>query len=417
MLRKSGFVMLLLALLLAQATPMWAQGASSTVFCGDLDKADCAILQQSKEAMLAITGARIETYTEFELADVPEMVIEGESLDLADALFQISTETTYRFDEEAGQIWSILSTLNENVVSVVMLAAPELFLRVLDGLNAEVHVQVKLSDSVRTAFATNGDGEPPAEMNFLMRLVDSVLYINIQEISQWAGDPGPDIPEDTEWIALDLKKVSKQQMPDSQMDARMVMSMMIGFLAMNRSGDQLVKFYSDLQRLGELDRNLAPKKFIEIERLRDKTVRNQQLAVFATNVEVADLAAWLAKILQKLIAQVEPTSDPEVTLALTMAPTLFQGMKLGILRFIDPESGYLQRRESTFEWDLATLALLAQLAQSQGSNALLVEEQSGAKPQMSLLTDVEYSDINAVEPVEAPTNVFEPPIEELFGNR
>lgn len=396
-------------LTLASVTPLLAQENFPRVICDELSADDCLLLQRSQQEMRLVTTAHTTGETLFQLVDMPIVTMDGEQIDIPELAVEIMVDNAYTFDEATAEQWRALAGIDQNVMTLAAMVAPESILQLFAGLTAETQIRVRLSDAVYT-WLTEESGQPvPAEINLTMRIVDNILYLDLLEIAAAlnAGDPP------AAWGMIDLAELWQVPAQNSEsVSPATVAAFMVGF-AVARNNEQLVTYYEDLQRLRALDRQLAPGRIIQVERGEDQTLNGIGVASYTTTVDVRRMATWLAGLVQKFLATMEQEVGPEVTVALTMGPSFLTGVESTNTAYIEPATARVHRQENTLIWDFSSLLGMASLFAGQTGNAFQVESEPGAQPQLILQTETDFDYATQVN-VEAPEDVVAVPLDEVF---
>ncbi|MCB0190221.1 MAG: hypothetical protein KDE31_38375, partial [Caldilineaceae bacterium] len=375
-------VIFLVALLAGQAAPLLAQENLPKVFCGELDTEDCLLLQRSRQAMAEVTAVRSSSHTLFQLADMPTLTVNGETVEIPEVAVDLSIDNAYAFDERTAEQWQALAGIDQNVMALAALVAPESILQLFAGLTAETTLQLRFSDAVQTWLSQESGERFPAEINLTMRLVDNQLYIDLNEIAAAIGASDPPAA----WGVIDLDELWAVPARDRESPSpAMVIAFMVGALAA-RNNEQLVTYYEDFQRLRVLDRQRAPGRMVRVERGDDQTINGITVNTYITTVDVRQLATWLAGLLQKLLTQTSDDIDPEVTVALTMGPSFLAGVESTTTLYIEPATARVHRQENALVWDFTPFLSMASLLARQSGEELQVESAAGANPQLSFRT-------------------------------
>lgn len=179
MMRKMMVGLTLLAMLLVSGLS-FAQ--ESTVLCGGLSEADCAILQQSADAMAGVTSA---TFT-FDFV-----------LDAGDqGALNLAADGSFEADMAAlGLDATALSGLNSADPTAVF----GLLKTAIQGVKATLNLNVSGSGEMAASV--------PGEIELDLILVDGIGYLNFKKLATLAGAQGDQLLAGfgiTEWAGLDL---------------------------------------------------------------------------------------------------------------------------------------------------------------------------------------------------------------------
>lgn len=404
------FSLLVAVVTLASPTALLAQADMPRVICDRLSDEDCTLLQRSRQAMNEVTTARSHSESLLQLVDIPSMVIDGEPLEIPEVAVSLTLDNAYSFDERTAEQWQALAAIDQNVMGLAALVAPESILQVFGGLTAEVALQIQLSEAVQMVFLEEL-GEPlPPEIVINLRVVDNMLYIDLNAIA----DALDALPPPAAWGVVDLNDL--WALPATSNDSpppATIFAFVVGAVAA-RNNDQLIAYYEDLQQLGALDRKLAPGRVVQVVRGEDQTINGITVAEVTSTVDVRRLVTWGASLLQKFLDGLGEEVDPQVTVALTMGPSLLTGVESSFTSYIEPATARVHRQENALVWDFSPLLSMANLLASQSGSEFQVDSADGQKPQLVLRSETDYDYASAVI-VEAPEDVIAVPLDEVFG--
>ena len=194
------FILLVVLSALAVPTALLAQADMPKVICDRLSDEDCLLLQRSRQAMNEVTTARSHSESLFQLVDIPSMVMDGEPLEIPELAISVTLDNAYAFDERTAEQWQALAAIDQNVMGLAALVARESILQIFAGLTAEMTLRLQLSEAVQVAFVEEL-GEPlPAEMVINVRVVDNMLYIDLNAIA----DALDALPPPAAWGVVNL---------------------------------------------------------------------------------------------------------------------------------------------------------------------------------------------------------------------
>ena len=400
---------LALIFLFMQATALFAQEKLPKVICDELNSEDCLLLQRSRQAMNGVTTAHSRAHMLFQLVDMPKVTVNGDPLEIPELAIEFSVENAYAFDERTAEQWQALAGIDQNVMAMAALIAPESILQLFSGLTAESKVQLRLSAAVQEWVAEESGGRVPAEINLTFRLLDNQLYTNLEEIAIAidAADPP------AAWGVVELEELWQVPAQDSEnLSPATAMAFLVGAVAA-RNNEQLITYYEDFQRLRVLDRQLAPGRVIRVARGDDETINGITVASYTTTVDVRQLATWIAILLQKLLDQIGGEVEPEMTVALTMGPSFLTGVESTSTLYIEPATARIHRRESALVWDFTSFLSMASFVAAQSGGEFAVESESAAQPHLVLrsATDFDYA---LPVMVDVPDDVVPVPLDEVF---
>lgn len=407
-------VLLLLVTVSTLVSPatLLAQATLPKVICDRLSEEDCLLLQRSRQAMNEVTMAHSHAESHFQLVDMPTAVINGEPLDIPEVSVSLTLDNAYAFDARAAEQWQALAGMDQNVIGLAALIAPESILQIFSGLTADVHLTLQLSEAVQSALAAQM-GEPlPPEIVINLRVVDNLLYIDLNAIA----DALDALPPPAAWGVIDLDDLWALPATNSNSPPpATIFAFMVGAVAA-RDVDQLITYYEDLQRLSALDRQLTPGRVVQVARGDDQTIGGIAVTPYTTTVDVRRFVTWGATLIQKFLDNLDEEVDPKVTVALTMGPSLLTGVESTFTAYIEPATAHLQRQENVFIWDFTPLLSMANLLASQSGSELQIDSAAGQKPQLVWRTETDYDYATPVS-VATPKDVIAVPLDEVFGQQ
>ncbi|HRW08942.1 MAG TPA: hypothetical protein P5121_27750 [Caldilineaceae bacterium] len=404
------FILLVVLSALAVPTALLAQADMPKVICDRLSDEDCLLLQRSRQAMNEVTTARSHSESLFQLVDIPSMVMDGEPLEIPELAISVTLDNAYAFDERTAEQWQALAAIDQNVMGLAALVAPESILQIFAGLTAEMTLRLQLSEAVQVAFVEEL-GEPlPAEMVINVRVIDNMLYIDLNAIA----DALDALPPPAAWGVVNLDDL--WALPATSSDnppPATIFAFLVGAVAA-RNNDQLITYYEDLQLLGALDRKLAPGRVVQVVRGEDQIVHGITVAEYRSTIDVRRLVSWGATVVQQFLDGLGEEVDPEVTVALTMGPSLLTGVESTFTAYIEPATARVHRQENAFVWDFTALLSMANLLASQSGTEFQVDSAAGQQPQLVMRTETEFDYATPVI-VEVPDDVIAVPLDEVFG--
>jgi len=401
--------LLVVAFVLASPAALLAQAPMPKVLCDRLSDDDCLLLQRSRQAMNEVITAHSHSETLFQLVDIPSVIMNGDSLEIPEVAISITLDNAYYFDDRTAEQWQALAAIDQNVMGLAAMVAPESILQILAGVTAEIQVQIQLSEGVQTAFAGN-IGELPPEIVINLRVVDNMLYIDLNAIA----DVLDAVPPPAAWGVIDLAELWALPMTDSDSPPPATIFAFVVGVMVARNNEQLITYYEDLQQLSALDRQLAPGRVIQVARGDNQTIDGITVAEYTTTVDVRRLVSWGATLVQRFLDGLGEEVDPEVTVALTMGPSLLTGVESTFTAYIEPATARVHRQENTIVWDFTPLLSMANLLASQSGNEFQIDSVANQQPQLLLRTATDFDYATPVM-VEAPEDVIVVPLDEVFA--
>ena len=162
-------------------------------------------------------------------------------------------------------------------------------------------------------------------------------------------------------------------------------------------------------------------KYLTIERGEDIEVADgQSAAVFNTTVDVAGLVAGpeftqlITTLAESGAFESSGLSAKDITQNLPMlgmmAPMIFADLKVGNSVTVGTDDMFVYNTSTEFNWDLSGLLQMAAMS------GALPEGLDASNPMsVSFNTNIDYSDFNAEQTVEAPADAMMIPVESMMG--
>ncbi|MBW7881209.1 MAG: hypothetical protein H3C34_01000 [Caldilineaceae bacterium] len=403
-------LLVVLLLLLSTFSTAFAQPEP---FCGDLDEADCALIQNAEAAMMDLTSYRSLATYNATVAGLPGLPVDEIVVDLeADAVFSL--------DESALEAMQELAMVeSQEDVAMLMEESPEVFVAFYDGVNFDMSLSAMGNAEVVDLLSQQSGLDVPESLSIGLIMVDGVLYADLTElkplIPELAGVEG--------WIGIELVKLiaaaveqgvfaqAAQQMSPEAMTENMEMS-----------GIDPASVGALLGVQAALANPEAFEQFLSIARVDDAEINGEQAAVFVTSFDIAafisspefvDMVKMLAA--SGALGDDAPTeADIEQGLQMVglMGPMLFQGLKAQNTLAVGLDSNYVLATGSLFSWDLGSLLQMAAM-----SGALPADMMpTGAAAIIEFSTEVTNSDFDADLTIEEPAGAQVIPAEIMMSN-
>lgn len=345
------------------ATVVTAQDAPP-VFCGNLSAEDCAILEQSQTAMMAVSSASATFNFNLAMSGIP---------DLPDpAIISITGDGQF----SNGTAFLPLADLGEDAEVTTVVSALATALQAFNGaLNVSITIPAELADGIPNTIALN------------LRLVDGVGYINFDALQPLLNDPSF-----TGWGGLDftgLLNFLLEQQPELFNDPSITDAFSEGFsagFAASTGG------FDDPERMAD---------FVTIQRVADEG----GAAVFESSVDFAALLQepeFADMLREQMESQGQSMTDAEFSEALTMVESLFENSSIVVRQAIDPATGYTVGSSGSFNFDLTSVAAMS-------------GDSSMGSPIINIDFEVNTSDVNATSPVTAPEGASLFPYQMMLG--
>lgn len=398
--------LLLIFLIVLSPTAVFAQSDSMMpVFCGDLDEETCALLEQSQEAMKEVGSSVQNAELQLSLQNVPDFPIQDASVDVkATQVTYIDTDYMKGMEEMMMGAAEAMADDPEGFMKDYMAEVAGLY----SHMSFDMELDIQMSDEI-AEFATSQVGvEIPANVTTDLRLVDGILYINLDDISSAMPDLG--IP--TGWFGIEIAKLMEEQMakaaeelsnPTEETQAQM-MGMMMGMSFANMGQNEEL-----------MD---ALKEIVFMERLDDAEVNGVAVAQIAgdvdfnallTNETILNLVFELLKNSGQDIPELDSMDPAEIAGMLQLvAPMLTQGMTWQQTQQIGLDDGYVYGSAIDMTWDMSSVLQLA--AMGAGGRPV---RRSRDKTIFELHVASEASDFNDAPEITAPEDAMLVPLSEL----
>ena len=377
--------------------PVLAQDSPFTppVLCGDLDEADCSILESSSAAMQEVTSYAFDTEYNVFVTGLPDMDVETVDITFgANGMLQI--------DPDALAAMKALSEASMSGDADAMTAAMEgMSAAVIDlyaGIGFDGVVSFSMPEELAAILSEDSEVPMPAELSLAFRIVDGMFYMQIADLKAMA----PELEEiDADWIGFDLVGLMEQSLAQgdtTEMDAdSMAQSMVAAGLA-----NQIIG---------------AMEPYVSVERLDDADIDGQAAAVFLSSVDmvgffsseefinfVRDSAAAVGADDAETTAQL----DEGLTMMGFLAPMIFGGMEISNEMAIGQDDFYLYAQDFLFRWDLSQLLGFAAM-----SDPSIAEAIGDAEPVVEFTFTSAFDQFNAEFDFAAPDSVQIIPLDEM----
>ena len=381
------------------AAPVFAQDDTTTppTFCGDLDEADCSILETSTEAMQNVSSYALDAQYTFAMSGFPDMP--ADEIGMA-----FTMDGSWAMDEAARSAASAMNALARGEPPAdPEVAAEEMRQSILDlyqGLAVDLSFTVTTSDELADAITAESDVPFPPELSFGVRMVDGMAYINLADLR-------PLIPEldslTSDWIGIDMVGMLEMSMAQGDLETP----------SMPGATDSAVAGAVYLQMVKLLE------QFVTIERLDDVQLADQEGAVFVYSFDLVEFfrsdefSAFATQIAESGALGEEAPSPQEIEEGLAMlalfSPVAFRDLVVESQVTIGLEDYYTYDTAVEFSWDLTSLLQLAAMSDDNLREAL----EPGQSPEFTLTFDGAYSDFNQEMEIEAPEDVEIIPLDQM----
>jgi hypothetical protein len=390
---------LLCALLLTSSlvAPALAQDSpfAPPVICGDLDAADCSILEDSAAAMQGVTAYAFDIEYKTFVTGLPEMEIESVEITFgATGMMEIDPDVVAAMQELTAASMSG----DADTVAAAMEEMTAILLDFYAGVNFDGEVYFSVPEELAAILSEDSDVPMPPDLTFAFRIIDGMFYMQISEFKEFA----PDLEEfPADWIGFDLVGLMEQSMAQSEGGEFDAESMTAGLV-----GTALAYQLID-----------AMEPFVTVERLDDADLDGQSGAVFHSSVDMVEFfssdafAAFVrdgAAAIGADDAETTAQLDEGLTMAGFLAPMIFGGMEIDNQVTIGVDDLYQYGQDFVFRWDLSQLLGFAAM-----SDPSIAEALGDAEPLIEFMLTAAYDQFGAEFEFAAPDDVQIIPLDEM----
>ncbi len=355
-------VLLLLALAFSVLVPATLAQDATEVFCGDLAAEDCALLEQSTQAMADVTSGVASFNLTIDVQNIPDV-----------PSLTISLDGAASYNVDAAAIEAATPAEGAELSAEETLALISTALGAFDG-------ELSLTLTLPAELAAEA-GIPASVIPLELALVDGIGYINFDTIDPLVG--GMLAQQGMSgWGGINFIDVLTQVVAENPE--------MLGQLDMATSTTEMT----------DLTQYEALADYINISRSADV----DGAAVFVTNIDFGGVVsdpAFQDLLVESMQTAGETISEAELQQNLGILQVLGQQSTMTLTQSIDPATGYLNSGEFNLNIDLTSL--MAASGQTSNGDAYL-----------SIVGTIEYSGINSTT-VEAPANATIAPSEMIIG--
>lgn len=403
---KRVLSLLLVCLIVLSPTAVFAQSDSTMpVICGDLDEETCDLLHQSQAAMKEVASSVQNTEFQLSMQNAPQFPVKDASVDLNVA------QVTYVDTEYMKEVETMMLGASEAMADD-MEGFMEDYMAAIAGvyshLSLDMEMDIELSEEIAQFASDQAGFDVPTNLATDIRLVDGILYINLDDISSAMPDLG--IP--TGWFGVEIAALMEEQMakaaeemanPSEEMQAQMA-SMMMGMSFANMGqNEELVD---------------ALNQIVVMERMDDTEVNGTAVAevvgvvdftALLTNETILNLVFEVLKNSGQDIPELDSMDPAEVAGMLQLvAPMLTQGLDWTQTQHIGLEDGLVYGTAIDMTWDMSSVLQLAAVGMG-GKPA----KRSKDKTVFEMHVASESSDFNDAPEISAPEEVMIIPLSEL----
>ena len=392
-----------LALVLGTFATALAQDASD-VFCGDLSEEDCAILQQSKEAMATVAQNTANQTLDVTVSGIPGLPAEEINATLTAAILSAA-------DADAVAAAASLNGLTQQEMMQTLADDPQPLLDMVNGLDLDLSAGLSMTPELADLISAQSGLDFPDQIAAQFKLVDGVLYWDLSEVaafvptvaSGWVGFPLADV----------VAEMAKQGTFDQALTAMNEQSMGAGATAL--AGAALPDFVRQNAEMFQ--------KYTTIERGEDIDLAGQTGATFVTTFDAMSFLS--GPEFQQIVVDLAKAGafegtglsaadvEQNVQMLGMMGPMLFTGITATAKQTIGLDDLYQYDYESELSWDMASLMQMAATSGALPAEMQPTSDNVGFSVQTIISND--NMSTEQTETVEAPVDAPMIPLESVFS--
>ena len=377
--------------------PVLAQDSPLTppVLCGELDEADCSILESSAAAMQGVSAYAFDVQYNVLVTGLPEMEVEAVDLTVGvDGVVQIDPEVMAALQE----IVALGVTSDAEAMMAAMTDMPAILLDFYAALGFDGTIQITMPAELAALLSEDSEVPMPADLTLAFRIVDGMFYMQISNLKEMAPDLA-EIPED--WIGFDLVGLMEQSLAQSS----------AGQIDESELAQSMIMAGLSNQILAVME------PFVTVERTDDVEVSGQTAAVFISTVDLVEFFSSdeFIDFVRETVAAIG-VDDEETTAQLDeglpmmgfLAPMIFGGMEIENEMAIGLDDFYLYAQDFLFRWDLSQIMGLAAM-----SDPSLAEAMGDAEPVIEFSFTTSFDQFGEEFELAPPDSVQIIPLDEL----
>lgn len=391
-----GLIELLLIVALAFGTG-FGQAPNGEVLCGDLDDADCEILQNSQETMSTVESMSFVGEGAFTIN------IDGLAITI-----DMNMDSSYAADAGA-----LMAMQNDPEAMLGMMDNPEamqemmtMYGEVLNEITAQMNISINLP-----GFLLGSDA--PNEINLQMVAEDGIFYLYAEDFESGTG----------EWIGLDMSNFGEEYaaiMEEAMADLDNEEMNMEDFMAIY--DNELMALMGDTEFWND---------YVTVTRLSDEDVAGQAMAVFITEYDYAGalnddrLTDALGDYMDSIFAMLEEdmaTAEAEITpeelteFFSELTQTLLGNMEMQQVVWVGLDDSYVHHSEATYIIEM-DIEALAQVIEDFSGEPVDMSDMGFRTMTFSMTFMTDASNFNEPVEVEVPTDVeIVDPFEEMSAD-
>ena len=405
---KIFVLMTVLALLLGTVTPALAQdtaGSEPPVFCGNLDKEDCGVLQKSHDLMKQLAQSTALTSFDVTLNGIPGLP--AEMINVA-----ISSDTTSVADPAAMAAVQKFDGLTQEETLQMLADDPQPLVDLVSGWDLDMSLDATVTPELADLISAQSGLQVPDQLAIQAKLVDGVLYWDLSEVAAFV----PTIAAG--WVGFPLLDMINELVKQGAFE-QALQSMQESGAA--DAGGLTVAGIGSAQFLQQYGETLQ--KYMTIESGEVVMLNGQPAQPYTTTMDVAGFLSGpeFQQIVVDLAKQgaFEGTGltaadiEQNVQMLGMMGPMLFTGMTATAKQTIGLDDLLQYEYESEVAWDMSGLVQMAAASGQLPAELKPTSDNVG----FDIKTAISNSDMSteATTTVEAPADAQMIPLESVLN--
>ncbi len=357
--RKFVSLLLLLIGLLAMSGLASAQELVK-VPCGALAQADCALLQQSVEAMAGVKSSDVSFSLVATAENVPDMPVAGP------LSVSVMGQGTFTGDMSA------FYTVPSKALASNPAAAAEYLQKVIGGLNGDLQIKLSLPKQ----FLAASSFPIPAEIPVNVRLVDGKGYLDFDALTNAFGkDAGLNLPPG--WGGVDIVGLIGQGIDSLNAD--------------------------EMTGAGEVSADLMNPEFVQkyllVERKADEQLAGDGVAVFQYSLDLQGLLN--DTVVQDAINKAAESQDRLTEDQIAAIQQAFSGLTLTLTQKIGLNDHFVRSTALNFSFDMTEIMKLQDKPTEEATAEATV---TGPAPVLTFTFEATSSNFNGGQAITTPSN-------------
>ena len=407
--RTKIFVLLtVLALLLGTVTPALAQdtaGSEPPVFCGDLSKEDCSVLQKSHDQMKQVAQETALTTLDVTLNGIPGLPAETINTTVTSNMTSVANPAAMAAAQK-------LNGLTQEETLQMLADDPQPIIDLFAGWSFDASLGVTMTPELASLISAQSGLKVPDQLAVQAKLVDGVLYWDLSEVAAFVPTLAPG------WVGFPLLDVVKEYAKQGAFEQALQAVQQQG--AAGAGGVTIAGLGA-----GQFAKQYAEtfQKYMTIESGDVVDVDGQPAETYNTTM---DLAAFLSSPdFQQIVVDLakqgafESTGmtaadiEQNVQMLGMMGPMLFTGMTATAKQTIGLDDLYQYEYESEVAWDMSGLVQMAAASGQLPAELKPTSDQVG----FDIKTTISNSDMSteATKTIDAPADAQMIPLESVLN--